>query len=169
MLSSPPLQRRPLRPFVPLRSIIPAPLHPAHVWKKRYRLYMFPFVTRFQKLSAPQRARLRIMRKPLVQCLRQLKHCARLLEHSRNVSKDLDQMQSTFIDIAQQVHHLRTAVVAPVEYELIVPPPFDGYTYVWTWKSIIIRFCGSNTYFKILFDFSRYISPACTEYWLVVS
>jgi hypothetical protein len=163
MSSLTPVQQLQLRPFAPLRSIKPIP-HPARGWKKRYRLHMFPFVTRFKQLSASQCARLRIMRKPCVQRLRQLKHCARLLEQSRNMSRNLDQLQSTFINIAQQVHHIRTSV----EYNTIGPPPFDGYSYVWTWKSIIIRFCGSNTYFSILFDFSRYISPACAEYGLVV-
>jgi len=121
---------------------------------------MFPFITRFQKLSGSQCARLRIKRKPLVQRLKQLKLCTKLLERSKNMSKDLYQLQSTFINLAQQVHRIRV--------DMIEPPPFDGYTYIWTWKAIIIRFCGSNTYFSILFDFSRYTDPACTEYGLVV-
>jgi hypothetical protein len=133
--------------------------------KKRSRLLMFPFITRFQKLSGVQSARLRIMRKPLVQRLHQLKYCAKLLEQSRKMSKDLNQLQSTFINIAQQVHHIRVAV----DYGIIGPPPFDGYTYVWSWNGITIRFCGSNFYFLIVFDFTRYISPACAEYALVVS
>jgi hypothetical protein len=81
----------------------------------------------------------------------------------KNSSKQLDQMQLTFIDLAQQVHHIRAAV----DYE-IAEPPFDGYHYVWKWNGITIRFCGSNYYFLIIFDFSRYISPACAEYSLVV-
>ena len=153
-----------LRPFIPLRSTIPIPLRPAHVCKKQFRLLMFPFALRFwRQLTRAQSARLRIMRKPYVQRLHQLKQCARLLEQSKNALKDLDQMQSTFIDLAQQVHHIRAAV----NYE-IIGPPFDGYTYIWNWKSIIIRFCGSNYYFRIIFDFTRYISPACSEYALVV-
>jgi hypothetical protein len=153
-----------LRPFVPCRSLVPTPLRPPHVEKKRYRLFMFPFAMRFRRHSSVQSARLRIMRKPLIQRLRQLKQCGMILDQSENLSKTLDQLRSTFIDLAQQVHHIRTSV----EYDTIGPPPFDGYSYVWTWKSIIIRFCGSNTYFRILFDFSRYISPACAEYGLVV-
>jgi len=159
------------RPFVPFcnlnpsRSRVPTTIrHPPHVWKKRSRLLMFPFIIRLRRLSPPQSARLRIMRKPHVQRLRQLKQCARILDQSKTLSKDLDQLQSLFTDIAQQVHHIQ---VAP-DYDIIEPPPFDGYTYVWTWKSIIIRFCGSNFYFRIIFDFTRYISPACSEYALVV-
>ena len=152
-----------LRPFIPLRSKISAPLHPAHVWKKRYRLYMFPFITRFQQLTASQCARLRFMRRSLVQRLKQLKLCAKLLEQSKSVPKDLNLLQSTFTDLAEQVHHIRVAIDYDTE-----PPPFDGYTYFWTWKGITIRFCGSNTYFRISFDFSCYIDPACAEYVLLV-
>ena len=152
-----------LRPFVPLRSTVPVPLHPAHVYKKRLRLYMFPFNLRFRQLTGAQAARLRIMRKSHVQRLHQLKQCALLLEQSKTALKDLAQMQSTFIDLAEQVHHIR----AEVDYE-IPRPPFDGYTYIWNWKSIIVRFCGSPFYFRIIFDFARYISPACAEYALVV-
>ena len=162
-----------LRPFHPLRSCrplihTPEPRHPPHVWKKRSRLLMFPFILRLRQPSSVQFARLRLMRKPLVQRLHQLKQCAKILEQARrdsDVPKDLDQLQSTFADLARQVHHIR---VAAADYELIEPPPFDGYTYTWTWKSIIIRFCGSNFYFRIIFDFTRYISPACAEYALVV-
>jgi len=158
-----------LRPFVRLRplqtrSLVDTPLRPPHVWKKRSRLLMFPFIIRLRRHSSAQFARLRIMRKPLVQRLRQLKQIARILDQSKNMSKDLDQLQSTFIDLAQQVHHIR----AEADYNIIQPPPFDGYTYSWTWKSIVIRFCGSNFYFRIIFDFTRYISPACAEYALIV-
>ena len=125
---------------------------------------MFPLITRFQQLTRAQSTRLRLMRKPLVQRLQQLKQCRKLLEQSKNASKGLDQLQSTFIDLARQVHHIRVSV----EYDMIGPPPFDGYTYRWTWKGIIIRFCGSNTYFRILFDFTRYVAPACAEYGHVV-
>ena len=72
-----------------------------------------------------------------------------------------------FINLAQEVHHIRAAVDHEVNNE-IAGPPFDGYTYVWNWNGIVIRFCGSNYYFLIIFDFSRYISPACAEYPLVV-
>ena len=124
---------------------------------------MFPLILRFRRLTAAQSARLRIMRKSHVQRLHQLKQCAKIMEQSKNAMNDLDQMQSTFIDLAQQVHHIRTAV----DYE-IARPPFDGYAYIWNWNGILIRFCGSNFYFLIIFDFSRYISPACAEYSLVV-
>jgi hypothetical protein len=160
-----------LRPFLPLRSCrslihIPDPRHPPHVWKKRSRLQMFPFILRLRQPSSAQFARLRLMRKPLLQRLRQLKQCARILEQARkDVPKDLGQLQSTFANLARQVHHIR---VAAADYEIIESAPFDGYTYIWTWKSIIIRFCGSNSYFRIIFDFTRYISPACAEYALVV-
>jgi hypothetical protein len=153
-----------LPPFIPLRSNIPAPLHPAHVYKKRYRLYMFPFITRFQRLTGSQSARIRIMRKPLVQRLKQLKLCAKLLEQSKSVSKDLNLLQFTFANIAEQVHHIQVAA----NHDTEPPPPFDGYTYIWTWKGISIRFCGSNTFFRISFDFSRYIDPACAEYVFMV-
>ena len=86
------------------------------------------------------------------------------MEQSMDTLKELDQMQSTFINLAQEVHHIR----AVVDYE-IPGPPFDGYTYVWNWNGIVIRFCGSNFYYLIIFDFSNYISPACAEYALVVS
>jgi hypothetical protein len=72
--------------------------------------------------------------------------------------------QSTFFDLARQIHHIRVSV----EYDIIGPPPFDRYTYRWTWKGIIIRFCGSNTYFRVLFDFTRYVAPACVEYGLII-
>jgi ATP-dependent DNA ligase len=104
------------------------------------------------------------MRKSHLQRLYQLKQCANIMEQSKNSLKQLDQMQATFIDLAQQVHHIR----ATVDYEMIAEPPFDGYRYVWNWNGITIRFCGSNFYFLIIFDFSRYISPACAEYPLVV-
>jgi hypothetical protein len=121
---------------------------------------MFPFILRFRRLTGVQSARFRIMRKSLVQRLSQLKQCVNIMKNS---SKQLDQMQLTFIDLAQQVHHIRAAV----DYE-IAEPPFDGYRYVWKWNGITIRFCGSNYYFLIIFDFSRYISPACAEYSLIV-
>ena len=85
------------------------------------------------------------------------------MEQSKNALKELNQMQSMFIDLAQQVHHIRTVV----DYE-ITGPPFDGYTYVWNWNGITILFCSSNFYFLIIFDLSRYISPACAEYSLIV-
>jgi hypothetical protein len=149
-----------LRPFVPRRSIIPMPPRLTHVDKKRLRLYMFPFNLRFRQLTGAQAARLRIMRKSHVQRLHQLKQCTLLLEQSRTASKDLAQMRSTFINLAEQVHHIRA--------EVDFGPPFDGHTYIWHWKSIIIRFCGYPFYFRIIFDFTRYISPACAEYVLVV-
>jgi HPt (histidine-containing phosphotransfer) domain-containing protein len=124
---------------------------------------MFPLIMCFQQLASPRSARLRIMRKPLVQRLRQLKQCAKLLEQSKKAAKSLDQLQSTFIDLAQQVHHIRVSV----KYNIGLPP-FDGYTYRWTWKGIIIHFCGSNTYFRIMFDFTRYVAPAVAEYGLTV-
>ena len=148
-----------LRPFRPRCSIIHKPPRPC---KKRLRLYMFPLNLHFRCLTGPQSARLRIVRKSLVQRLRQLKQCKKLLEQS---SQELDQMQSLFINLAQQVHHIHAAV----DYDLeITGPPFDGYTYIWKWKSIIIRFSGSNFYYRIIFDFTRYISPAISEYALVV-
>jgi len=151
-----------LRPFRPPRSIIPVPLHPC---KKRLRLYMFPFILRFRQLTRTQSARFRIMRKSHVQRLHQLKQCARLLEQSKNASQELDQMRSTFINLAQQVYHIR----ATVDFDSdITGPPFDGYTYIWKWKSIIIRFCGSNFYYRVIFDFTHYISPAVSEYVHVV-
>jgi len=85
------------------------------------------------------------------------------MEHLKNSSKQLDQMKLTFINLAQQVHHIH----AVVDNE-IAEPPFNGYRYIWNWYGITIRFCGSNYYFLITFDFSRYISPACAEYSLVV-
>ena len=106
------------------------------------------------------------MRKSLTQRLHQLKHCAKIMEHSKNTSKQLDQMQMMFVDLAQQVHHIRAAVddkIAEVD-----EPPFDGDRYVWNWKGITILFCGSNHYFHITFDFSRYISPACAQHSLVI-
>ena len=93
-----------LHPFIPLCSKISAPLHPAHVWKKQYWLYMFPFITQFQQLTASQCACLHFMRRPLVQRLKQLKLCAKLLEQSKSVPKDLNLLQSTFADLAEQVH-----------------------------------------------------------------
>ena len=88
------------------------------------------------------------------------------MEQSTNTLKQLDQMQLTFIDLAQQVHNIR----ATVDYETseVDEPPFDRYRYVWNWNGITIRFCGSNYYFHIIFDFSRYISPACAQYSLVI-
>ena len=121
---------------------------------------MFPFNLRLRHLTGAQAARFRIMRKSLVQRLRQLKQCTLLLEQSQSASKDLAQMQSTFIDLAEQVHHIRA--------EVDLGPPFDGQSYIWHWKSIIIRFCGYPFYFRIIFDFTRYISLACSEYVLVV-
>ena len=43
--------------------------------------------------------------------------------------KQLDQMQLTFIDLAQQVHNIRTTV----DYETseVDEPPFDRYCYIW--------------------------------------
>ena len=149
-----------LPPFVPLRSIIPMPSRPAHVDKKRLRLFMFPFILRFRQLTRAQAARLRIMRKSHVQRLHQLKQCALLLKQSKTVSRDLAQMRSTFIDLAEQVHHIRA--------EVDLGPPFDGHSYIWHWKSIIVRFCGYPFYFRIAFDFTRYISTACSEYVLIV-
>ena len=60
------------------------------------------------------------------------------MEQSKNTSKQLDQMQMTFVDLAQQVHHIRAAVddkIAEVD-----EPPFDGDRYVWNWKGITILF-----------------------------
>ena len=45
-----------LCPFIPPCSIIPAPLCPAHVYKKQYRLFMFPLILCFQRLTAAQSA-----------------------------------------------------------------------------------------------------------------
>ena len=151
------------QPFIPHRSIIPTPLH---VLKKRLRLCMFPFILCFRRLTQSQSTQLRIMRKSLIQWLYQLKHCAKIMEQLTNTLKQLDQMQLTFIDLAQQVHNIRTTV----DYETseVDEPPFDGYRYVWNWNGITIRFCGSNYYFHIIFDFSRYISPACAQYSLVI-
>ena len=73
-------------------------------------------------------------------------------------------LQSTFINLAQKGHHLRVSV----NYDEIGPPPFDGYTYCWTWKGNTFSFCGSNTYFRIYFDFSQYIDPASSFYWLII-
>jgi len=151
-----------LRPFRPLHSKTPILSRPC---KKRLRLYIFPFNLRFRRLTGPQSARFRIMRKSHVQRLHQLKQCAKLMEQSRNMFQELDQMQSTFINLAQQVHHIRATVDFDSE---IAGPPFDGYTYIWKWKSIIIRFCGSNFYYRVIFDFTRYISPAVSEYIHVV-
>ena len=119
---------------------------------------MFPFILCFQQLTGA--TQFRIMQKSHIQRLHQLKQCTLLLEQSQTASKDLAQMQSTFIDLAEQVHHIRA--------EVNLGPPFDGQSYTWHWKSIIIRFCGYPFYFRIIFDFTRYISPACSEYVLVV-
>jgi len=126
---------------------------------------MFPFVLRFRRPTRAQSARFRIMRKSHVQRLYQLKQRADIMEQLKNSSKQLDIMQSTFINLAQQVHNINAqAAVELLEYE----PPFDGYRYVWNWNGITIHFCGSNYRFLIIFDFSRYISPACVEYSLIV-
>ena len=86
--------------------------------------------------------------------------------HVKKTIKQLDQMQLTFIDLAQQVHNIH----ATVDYETseVDEPPFDRYCYIWNWNGITIRFCGSNYYFHIIFDFSHYISPACAQYSLVI-
>ena len=161
MFNPPPV----LPPFVPHHSFIPTwPLRPAHVWKKQSWLLMFPFVTHFHQLTRAQSSQMCLTWKPLVQCLQQLKQCAKPLEQSKKVSKNLNQLQSTFIDLAQQVHHIWVAV----DYNIDRPPLFDGYTYIWTWKGIVICFCGSNTYFRILFDFTCYVDPACAEYVYIV-
>jgi hypothetical protein len=131
-----------LLPFIPRRSIIRTPLH---VYKKRLRLYKFPFILRFRRLTGAQSARYRIMRKSHVQRLYQLKQCANIMEQSKNSLKQLDLMQLTFIDLAQQVHRIHAAV----DYE-IPEPPFDGYHYVWNWNGIVIRFCGSNYRFLVI-------------------
>ena len=70
------------------------------------------------------------------------------MEQSTNTLKQLDQMQLTFIDLAQQVHNIR----ATVNYETseVDEPPFDGYRYIWNWNGITIRFCGSN-YLRVPF------------------
>ena len=99
------------------------------------------------------------MHKSHVQQLYQLKQCHNIMKQS---SKQLDQMQLTFINLAQQVHHICATV------DEIPEPPFDRYHYIWNWYGIIICFCGSNYYFLITFDFSRYISPVCAEYSLIV-
>jgi hypothetical protein len=72
-------------------------------------------------------------------------------------------MQSMFIDLAEQVHHIHA--------EVDFGPPFDGHTYIWHWKSIIIRFVVipfTFILFLISLVNSRYISPACAEYVLLV-
>jgi hypothetical protein len=56
------------------------------------------------------------MQKPLVQRLQQLKQCAKLLEQSKKVLKNLDQLQLTFIDLARQVHHIQLEVA--VDYDI---------------------------------------------------
>ena len=127
---------------------------------------MFPFIIRYRRHSSAQFARLRIMQKPLVQCLRQLKQCARILDQSNKLSNDLNQLQSLFADIAQEVHHIR---IAP-DYDIIGPPPFDGYTYIWTWKSIVIRFCGSNfTFVLSLTSLVTYLQLVLSMHSLFVS
>ena len=75
-----------LCPFLPLCSIIPMPLYPA--LKKEFDFSCSHCITRFQRLTKSQSARLRLIRKPLVQWLKQLTHCAKLLEQSKNASKN---------------------------------------------------------------------------------
>jgi hypothetical protein len=95
-----------LRPFIPLRSLVPTPLRPFHVCKKQSRLFMFPFCIRFRRhLTSSLSARYRLMRKPLVQRLRQLKQCAKLLEHSKNTSV----LQSTMMQLGLHLMDIHTA------------------------------------------------------------
>ena len=51
------------------------------------------------------------------------------MKQLKNALKEVDQMQLMFINLAQEVHHIR----AIVNYE-IARPPFDGYTYIWNWN-----------------------------------
>ena len=87
---------------------------------------MFPLITHFQQLTRPQSAWLHIMQKPLVQRLQQLKQCTKLLEQSKNVSKSLDQLQLTFIDLARQVHHIQVSV----EYDIHNWAPSIWWVYI---------------------------------------
>ena len=64
-----------------------------------------------------------------ISLIQRLKHCAKIMERSKNTLKQLDQMQLMFIDLAQQVHNIH----ATVDYETseVDEPPFDGYHYIW--------------------------------------
>jgi len=139
-----------LPPFVPRPASLPP--RPS-VLKKQLRLLRFPLCMRFHKLNNAQCAQLRIRRKPLVHRSKQLRNCRRFLEKSKEMLQqsldETDRSLINFIGIARHIHSL--------SIDQIGPPPFDGWTYAWTWKGIRMSFIGSSHRFQLAFHFNRYV------------
>jgi hypothetical protein len=110
-----------LPPFVPRRSIIPTPLRPAHVWKKQFRLFMFPFTTTHW-------GTVRSLAYHAKTTCSALKTVEAVYKAFGTIEECVKGSGSIAIDVHQScmtVHHIRVSV----NYDIIEPPPFDGYTF----------------------------------------
>jgi hypothetical protein len=144
----------PYTPRPPLQSCRIRPVRHS-VLNKRQRLFtLFPFRLRECTLNSPQCAAIRLLRKPLVMRLHQLKEIQMLKKDVEAKVADLQRQGELLARLTSKFVHSISFVDPHPPLEL-----FNGHLYWWNWKSIKIGFRGFNSRrFTVMFDFSSYIS-----------